>query len=172
MLVLTRKESESVLLGDEVTLTVEEIIGQDGQRIAGAKVRLGLQLPHYVSVARNERRVEHSAVANRARPRQPARRRIGQLVEIPDAVVRLRIQVPSRVPVHCNGMSATHPDSEQKHNGDAPMSETEYHVTCRTDDRITICNNMTIATLKFHRYVSQGPPREWAIDRSYQTGVG
>ena len=57
MLVLSRGKRESVVIGDEITLTVEEIAGQsDGRHILGATVRLGFQTPRYVSIYRSELR--------------------------------------------------------------------------------------------------------------------
>ena len=110
MLVLTRKKGESVILGEEVTLTVEEICGSDGQRIFAAGVRLGFESPRYVSICRSELRPKGSrggggvksgtASPTQASPTQP---RPGRLVEVPDAQVRLRIQVPQKIPVCCNG---------------------------------------------------------------------
>ena len=46
MLILTRREGESVLIGDEVTITV--------LRVKGNQVRLGVNAPKEVSVQREE----------------------------------------------------------------------------------------------------------------------
>ena len=46
MLILTRREGESVLIGDEVTITV--------LRVKGNQVRLGVNAPKNVSVQREE----------------------------------------------------------------------------------------------------------------------
>ena len=55
MLVLSRRKYEGVVIGDEVTLTVEEISdSDDGRRISGASVRLGFQSPRYVSIYRDD----------------------------------------------------------------------------------------------------------------------
>ena len=65
MLVLGRSKFQSVLVGDDVTVTVEEICdGGDGQRIFGATVRLGFQAPPYVPVCRSELRAKRQGVAH------------------------------------------------------------------------------------------------------------
>jgi len=46
MLILTRREGESVLIGDDVTITV--------LRVKGNQVRLGVNAPKEVSVQREE----------------------------------------------------------------------------------------------------------------------
>ncbi|MBS0388808.1 MAG: carbon storage regulator CsrA [Proteobacteria bacterium] len=46
MLILTRREGESVLIGDEITITV--------LRVKGNQVRLGVNAPKDVSVQREE----------------------------------------------------------------------------------------------------------------------
>lgn len=46
MLILTRRIGESVMIGDDITVTV--------LRIAGSQVRLGIDAPRSVSVQREE----------------------------------------------------------------------------------------------------------------------
>ena len=46
MLVLSRKESEKIRLGDDIIITVV--------RVAGDKVRLGIEAPSHVPVLRRE----------------------------------------------------------------------------------------------------------------------
>lgn len=46
MLVLSRKKNESILIGDDVTITIVDIRGD--------KVRLGIEAPKEVSVHRRE----------------------------------------------------------------------------------------------------------------------
>ncbi len=55
MLVLTRKINESLLIGDEVVITVVDVRGD--------KVRLGIEAPKEISIARSE-------IAQRALPAQ------------------------------------------------------------------------------------------------------
>lgn len=154
MLVLRRRQNESVVIGDEVTLTVEEVCENDeGLRIYGATVQLGFQSPQYVSIYRGEllgKRLGHARSGKPAKPTQP---RAGKLVDIPDAQVRLRIEVPQRIPVRCNGAPSVGLDPEGRFNDDAHASKAVHHVTCHRDDRITICGNITIATLDFHRFI-------------------
>ena len=156
MLVLGRRKHQSVVIGDEITLTVEEICDSgDGQRIFGATVRLGFQTPQYVSICRSElyANKRHAAGSEGAAHRPPPR--TGKLVEISNAQVRLRIQVPRKVPVCHNGTPTVGCDSEERLDGETASSKTTHRVTCLKDDRISICNNITIAALDFHRLVSR-----------------
>ncbi len=50
MLILSRRESESVHLGDDIVLTIV--------RVSGEKVRIGIVAPPHVKVLRNELEVE------------------------------------------------------------------------------------------------------------------
>jgi sRNA-binding carbon storage regulator CsrA len=151
MLLLRRKRHQSVILGDEVTLTVEEICGQDGQRIFGATMHLGFQSPPYVSICRSELRDNgSSARPGKAKPAPP---RPGKLVEVSDAQARLRLEVPPKVPVRCNGKPTVGVDSQESRDGAAPAPKQVHHITCHKEDRITICNNITIAALNFHRFI-------------------
>ena len=50
MLILSRRESESVHLGDDIILTIV--------RVSGEKVRIGIQAPPHIKVLRNELEVE------------------------------------------------------------------------------------------------------------------
>jgi len=153
MLVLRRKRHESVILGDEVTLTVEEICGGDGQRMFGATMRLGFQSPSYVSICRGELRAGSLRAIRRGGPAKPAHTRAGKLVEVSDAQARLRVEVPQKVPVRCNGTPTVGVDSEERLDGATRASKEVHHITCHKADRITICNNITIAALNFHRFV-------------------
>lgn len=58
MLVLSRKENERIRLGDSIVITVV--------RVAGDKVRLGIQAPAHIVVLRDE--LEAFAVAETAAP--------------------------------------------------------------------------------------------------------
>lgn len=156
MLVLRRRKHESVVLGDDVTLTVEEICGGNGQRIYGATVRLGFQSPRYVSIYRSELRNKGSGVTHKGRTTRPAQPRAGKLVEISDAQVRLRIQLPRKIPVCCNGTPTVELDSEETVDGASHTPKAVHHVTCHKEDRIEICHNITITALNFHRFVFLG----------------
>jgi carbon storage regulator len=50
MLILSRRESESVHLGDDIVLTIV--------RVSGEKVRIGIQAPPHIKVLRNELEIE------------------------------------------------------------------------------------------------------------------
>ncbi len=66
MLILSRRESESVHLGDDIVLTIV--------RVSGEKVRIGIQAPPHIKVLRNELELEDTkapktgAVPNPAAP--------------------------------------------------------------------------------------------------------
>ncbi|MCL4204830.1 MAG: carbon storage regulator [Pirellulaceae bacterium] len=153
MLVLSRKRDESVVVGDEVTVTVEEISDEGGQRIIGAKVRLGFQSPRYVPIFRSECREKVvSGFHGGGVPRRP-RVQTGKLVEIADARVRLRIQVPQRIPIRRNGQPVMGFEPTDA-NGERPAaSSVVHHIVCHKEDRITICNNITVATLDVQQFI-------------------
>lgn len=150
MLVLTRKEDESVILGDEVTVTVEEICDSDDRVIVGARVRLGFQMPNSVAIKRAELVAKRSDFRctnkSAAKPTPPPR---GRLVDILDAAVRLRIQLPRKVPVLCNGT----PTVDSSASGASNAATASHCVTCRKGDRITICGNITLVAAGFKRFV-------------------
>jgi len=151
MLVLTRREGEEVVLGDEVTVTVEQICGADGQRIYGARARFGFELPRYVSVRRGEWRPKSPTAGPKNRHGSaPPPVREGSLVAIPSAAVRLRIQVPQKIPVCLNGSPTAGREAAEKAERNATVV---HHVTCRQEDRITICRNMTVVTTGFEIFV-------------------
>jgi carbon storage regulator len=60
MLVLSRKKNESIIINDNITVTVIEIRGD--------KVRLGIEAPKDVTVHRRE---VYEAIQNQARARGP-----------------------------------------------------------------------------------------------------
>lgn len=160
MLVLRRRINESVVIGDEVTLTVEDVCGGDGRRIFGGTVRLGFQLPRCIAVYRSELLATHRKVTHAGKKAEPARPRPGRLVEIPDAEVRLRIELPQKVPVCCNGTPTAGIDSQHRLDGATHTSKAVHQIVCRKEDRITICNNITIVTVSFRRFVfAEDPPR-------------
>jgi carbon storage regulator len=69
MLVLSRKKNESIIINDNITVTVIEIRGD--------KVRLGIEAPKDVSVHRRE---VYEAIQNQSRTHDP-----GSKVPAPDA---------------------------------------------------------------------------------------
>ncbi|MBC8869592.1 MAG: carbon storage regulator [Planctomycetes bacterium] len=155
MLVLRRKINESVVMGDEVKVTVEDVCGSDdGQRLFGATVRLGFESPQYVTICRSELLKKRSGGVRTGGPAKQSQPRMGKLVEIPDAQARLRIEVPQKIPVCCNGTLSIESNSEERLDGDTRTSKAVHHVTCHKDDRITICSNIVIATLAVQRFVS------------------
>ena len=149
-----------MVIADEVTLTVEEIRGSgDGRPIFGATVLFGFQTPRHVPIYRSELlRTKGSGHAPTGRTAKPVQQRTGKLVEISDAQVRLRIQVPRKIPVRCNGSPTVGFDLEERLDGATHPAKTVHHVSCQKEDRITICSNITIAILSFKRFVSLGYP--------------
>ena len=150
MLVLSRGERQSVVIGDAITMTIERI-GEsgDGRKVAGAVVRLGFEAPRYVSICRNEllsRRQSALADHGTGRRKEP---RPGRVVGISGIVMHARIQVPRKVPVSHNGKPTVGRDLEEAEGG---SPKTEYCIACYEEDRITICNNISIAVLDFHRF--------------------
>lgn len=67
MLILTRKESERIYLGDDIVLTVV--------RIGGDKVRIGVEAPADVRVLRLELSEPNREVTRRESPRRESPRR-------------------------------------------------------------------------------------------------
>jgi len=161
MLVLGRSKSQSVLVGDEITVTVEEIcdIG-DGRRIFNATVRLGFQMPQYVAICRSELGHRGGNAAHAREGAQRTRPGQGEILDVADAQVRLRIQVPRKVPVRHNGTPTAALDSQETLHDEKSGSKAVHCITCHKNDRIAICNNIIIATLGFSRSASseQDPP--------------
>ena len=64
MLILTRRIGETVMIGDEVSVTV--------LRVKGNQVRLGVNAPKTVSVQREEifHRIKHEGDADASRPQE------------------------------------------------------------------------------------------------------
>jgi carbon storage regulator len=153
MLVLSRRRDESVVVGDEVTVTVEEITDLEGQRILGAKVRLGFTSPRYVAIFRSECCDREPEQNSRGRTSKRRRPQLGKLVEISDAWIRLRIQVPRRIPVRCNGRPLIGIEPFDASEGSSPPSSVVHHVVCNKEDRITICHNITVATLDVLQFI-------------------
>jgi carbon storage regulator len=154
MLVLTRKVRESVIVSDEVLVTVVSIRDTDGRRVFGAKVRLGFQSPRYVAIHRSDWRGRNSRTGFASeRYLEPAPPLPGRLVEVPDAEVRLRIEVPPKIPVLCNGKpieghpSATTSDSQRR------AGKTVHYVTFRKEDRVTICGNIAIVAAGVAQFI-------------------
>jgi len=159
MLVLKRKPHESVVIGDEVTVAVDDISGNGyGQRISGATVRLGFQSPAHISIYRSELRDRRSdgirtgVATGPARLVKPARPPAGKTVEVPDGQVRLWIQVPQKIPISCNGTPLIGQDSKEEFDAADHAPKVAYNITCHKEDQITICNNIRIAVLNIYRF--------------------
>ncbi len=150
MLVLRRGIRQSVVIGDQITVTVDEFLDEDDRRAGhGATVGLGFEMPRSISVFRKElrERRSHGGSEGHAAPRKQLRP--GDIQELSGVRVRLQIEVPRKVPVCHNGRPAVGSDVETGEGGLA----TVYHITCQREDRITICNNIKVAALDFHRFI-------------------
>ncbi|TVS16425.1 MAG: carbon storage regulator [Planctomycetaceae bacterium] len=153
MLVLSRRRDESVVVGDEVLVTVQEVLDQQGGRIAGAKVRLGFQSPRHVAIFRSECQDRDLTDGS---PRRGSRRTYvlaGKLITVPDALVRLSIQVPHRIPVCRNGQPLVASLPVEPIDASRSAAKATYDIVCREEDRVTICNNIVIATLDIQQFV-------------------
>jgi carbon storage regulator CsrA len=159
MLVLGRRKQQSVLIGDEITLTVEEICDAgDGRPVVGATVRLGFQVPREVAICRSELRAERSGAVRAGKAARPPRPREEKRVGLADAQVRLRIEVPRKVPVCHNGTRTVGFDAQETIEGGKGSSTAVHLVTCQENDQIVICNNVAIAAVGFHRVVREAQP--------------
>jgi len=90
-----------------------------------------------------------------------AQPRTGEIVDLSDAQVRLRIQVPRKVPVRHNGTPTVGLDLEERFDGEDRSSKAVHHITCHKNDQIAICNNIIIAALGFHRSVWMSRTHDW-----------
>ncbi len=152
MLVLRRGKRQSVVIGDQITVTVEDLEDTtQGERIVGATVGLGFEMPRSISVYRKELKATRTPGPRCGRPSPRKQQQPGELVELSDVAVRLRIEVPPKVPVCHGGVSLVGTDGLDE-NGTATSI---YRVTCHKEDRVTICNNIVIAALDFRRFVAR-----------------
>jgi sRNA-binding carbon storage regulator CsrA len=157
MLVLSRRKRQSVYVGDEITLTVEEICDSgNGDRIFSATAKLGFQTPPYVAIWRSELQARPSLDASPQRMAPQTKPRAGKIVDLADAQVRLRIQVPCKVPVCHNGTPSDGHHREEESCGENHGSQTVHYITCRKNDRIAICKNIIIAAIGFQQFIPQG----------------
>ena len=63
MLVLTRKSNQSIMIGDDIEVSVLAVMGE--------KVRIGIQAPREIPVFRKEVYLEIQGDRRTARPRRP-----------------------------------------------------------------------------------------------------
>ncbi len=158
MLVLSRTKNQSVVIGDEITLNVEEVRGgEDIRSASAANVRLGFEMPAYVSIVRSELLARRAGGGRSAGPAERPERKPGGVIAVRDGEALLQIETPPKVPVSHNGKPAV--GSVTKKQGDEGDREIMvYHLTCREEDRIAICRNIIIAALDFNRFVFDEPP--------------
>ena len=164
MLVLSRKRHQSILIGESIRLTVLESAA-DEDVLFDANVRLGFQAPKQVQILREEvhRRMNSSGGGN-YRPKI-AEKIAGRSVFIPNAKVRMRVELPeNRWAVRCFGV--TKPPSRvadgisgdplvaNKNARPAVDGRSEIEVIAHKDARIEIGDSITILLIGVFRFVS------------------
>ena len=80
MLVLTRKSNQSIMIGDEIEVSVLSVMGE--------KVRIGIQAPQKVPVFRKEIYLEIHREATGVGPPSAAAQAAGETVEAVDESLR------------------------------------------------------------------------------------
>jgi len=84
MLILSRRESESVHLGDDIILTIV--------RVSGEKVRIGIQAPAHIKVLRNELEIEDTKA-----PKTPKAPKVPKTDTVPDPAPAAKKPTPIQV---------------------------------------------------------------------------
>lgn len=153
MLVLTRKEREDIIIADEITLFVDGISDRDGNRLSGARVRLGFECPDHISIDRGElrRRGQGRGHGRGGRGPAPEPPPPGRAHEFSDGQVHLSIHVPPMVPVCLNGKPSSAPPANGNPQDRGPAT-VRHCIVCRPGDRLTICNNIVIEPISFRRF--------------------
>jgi carbon storage regulator len=72
MLVLTRKTNQSIMIGDDVEVSVLSVVGE--------KVRIGIQAPHDVPVFRTEIYLEIQRQQAEGRPTEEVRSEVDEAI--------------------------------------------------------------------------------------------
>jgi carbon storage regulator len=73
MLVLTRKTNQSIMIGDDVEVSVLSVVGE--------KVRIGIQAPHDVPVFRTEIYLEIQRQQGEGKPREDVRSEVDDAIQ-------------------------------------------------------------------------------------------
>jgi carbon storage regulator len=76
MLVLTRKSNQSIMIGDEIEVSVLSVMGE--------KVRIGIQAPQHIPVFRKEIYLEIHREAGAVTPQNDGRSEEGEAAGAPD----------------------------------------------------------------------------------------
>ena len=82
-----------------------------------------------------------------------AQPRTGEIIDLSDTQVRLRIQVPRKVPVRHNGTPTVGLDLEERLTAKTAVQRRYITSPATRNDQIAICNNIIITALGFHRSV-------------------
>ena len=110
MLVLSRRRHETVVVGDDVKVTVLDVRSSD-RTVRGGQVKLGFQAPPDVCIQRQEllRRRKSGSCSSGRRPSKPEITGKKQLLR--EAVGQLQFEMPHGTSIHCGracGASADH----------------------------------------------------------------
>lgn len=182
MLVLSRSRNEAVIVGDDVRVTLLDIRVGDAA-IRGAKVRLGFEAPKEIPIQRQEvfdrinakasseshsgaHSEPHSGSHSGASRQKPEIS--GKRMPVHEAAVRLQIQTPPDVAIHCSRASK----DASGHHRIVPSCETESRsdgqdpalalppvrvIDCRKEDNILIGNQLLITIVDVFRFVPDSP---------------
>ena len=168
MLVLSRIRNETVLVGDDIEVTVLEV-RVDGEHQHDLRVRLGFEAPRDVTILRHEvaaRKASSKSKSPRGTP-PPRPEMRGYLLEIPNATIRLKIQLPAGLAVHhsmdsseADGsrprMESFRPKSPPSSDASAGDAAAWLELSCRKNDRILVGENLTIVIVGVRRFVKRG----------------
>ena len=72
MLVLTRKTNQSIMIGDDIEVSVLSVVGE--------KVRIGIQAPHEVPVFRTEIYIEIQRQQGEGKPTEEVRSKVDSAI--------------------------------------------------------------------------------------------
>ena len=167
MLVLSRGRNEAVIIGNDVKVTVLDIrIGEAA--VGGVQVRLGFQAPKEVSIQRQEvfNRMKSKTSSGSHRPKLDI---AGKLQPVRDAAVRLQIQAPPEISIHCSRASENTSgyrrivppcptesiSADQNHALSLPPMRI---INCRKEDIILIGNQLLITIVGVFRFIADPAP--------------
>ena len=182
MLVLSRGRNEAVVVGNDVKVTVLDIrIGET--EVGRGRVRLGFEAPKEVSIQRQEvfdRMKTKTSGSSGTKPDMAQYQRscqaapsrtaiVGKRQPLRDAAVRLQIQAPPEISIHCSRASGKTPghrrivppcptesiSADQDHALGLPSIRV---INCRKEDNILIGNQLLITIVDVFRFVADSPP--------------
>lgn len=171
MLVLSRGTNEGIVVGDDVKVTLLAVhIGEAVVR--GATVKLGFEAPDDVCILRQEvldRQNSKSVSSGRNRPKPKSKPDVsGKRLPVHDAVVRLQIEAPRQIAIHCSRASESTPGRRrlvqtvriESNSADQEQSTAPPPIrviTCRKGDNLLVGNHLLIAIVDIVRFVANQP---------------